>query len=146
MTWKGSVTTTVVEKRDCKLTLGARLTILPHPFILRSALTTPPMRVPNISLLLFRSTAALSSNRMSLPSGLLTAFAVRTMTARRTSPLRTLTAAESPCPTGAGRARLTTQTISSPILPCPLLTLFFKTFTHSTMSAPELSMTCSLWG
>ena len=44
------------------LTLGAKLTILLHPLILKSALTTPPIRVPNISRLLFSSTAALSSN------------------------------------------------------------------------------------
>src|ERR1700753_937575 len=77
-------------------TFGAMLTIFPHPFILRSALTTPPIRVPSISRLLFSSTAALSSKRMKRPSGRRTGFRVRTITARRTSPLRTLTAVTGP--------------------------------------------------
>lgn len=51
------------NKRPKELTFGARLTILPHPFMRRSAETTPAMRVPSISRLLFRSTAALSSKR-----------------------------------------------------------------------------------
>lgn len=121
-------------------TFGAKLIIFPHPFIRRSALTTPPIRVPSISRLLFRRTAALSSNRIIRPSGRLTAFRVRTMTARRTSPRRTLMA----LPTwvaATGRARFTTQTISSPTDPQPLLTFCLRTFTHSTRSAPELSMT-----
>jgi hypothetical protein len=74
------------------ITLGAKLMILLQPFILKSALTTLPMRVPSISLLLFNKTAALSSNRIRRPSGLRTGFVVRTMTARRISPLRTLMA------------------------------------------------------
>ena len=128
-----------------RLTLGAKLTILPHPFIRKSALTTPPRRVPNISRLLFRSTAALSSNRTTRPSGRRTGFRHRTMTARRTSPRRTFKTLETACAPGdMGRARFTTQTISSPTPPQPLLTLFLRTLTHSTRRAPELSMTCFL--
>jgi hypothetical protein len=130
-----------VGRKKHELALGAKLTILPHPFILKSALTMPPIRVPSISLLLLRSTAALSSKRIIRPSGLRTGFLDRTMTARRTSPRRTLTAVTDACVVAeTGRARLTTQTISSPTVPQPLLTLFFKTLTHSTISAPELSM------
>jgi hypothetical protein len=126
-----------------RLTLGAKLTILPHPFIRKSALTTPPRRVPNISRLLFRSTAALSSNRTTRPSGRRTGFRHRTITARRTSPRRTFKTLETACAPGEmGRARFTTQTISSPTPPQPLLTLFLSTLTHSTRRAPELSMTC----
>lgn len=124
-------------------TLGAKLTIFPQPFILKSALTSPPIRVPSISRLLFNSTAALSSKRMILPSGRRTGFRVRTITARRTSPRRTLTAFTDACEAAEmGRAFFTTQTISSPTDPHPLLTLFFRMFTHSTRSAPELSITC----
>lgn len=127
------------------LTLGAKLTILPHPFIRKSALTTPPMRVPSISRLLFSNTAALSSNRTIRPSGRRAAFLQRTMTARRTSPRRTLRMFETACAPGEmGRARFTTQTISSPTPPHPLFTLFLSTLTHSTRSAPELSITCLL--
>jgi len=125
-------------------TLGAKLTIFPQPFNRRSALTIPPIRVPSISLLLFNNTAALSSNLTNLPSGLLTAFLVRTIKARRTSPRRTFNAvAEEACAAVSGRARLTTQTISSPTDPQPLLTFCFRTLTHSTRRAPELSITCS---
>ena len=124
-------------------TFGAKLTIFPQPFIRKSALTTPPIRVPNISLLLFKRTAALSSNRMKRPSGLRIAFLVRTMTARRTSPRRTLTAVvEAWAAADTGRARLTIQTISSPTEPQPLLTFCLRTLTHSMSSAPELSITC----
>ena len=127
-------------------TFGAMLTIFPHPFILRSALTTPPIRVPSISRLLFSNTAALSSNQMYRPSGLRTGFLVRTMTARRTSPLRTLTAVlDAWAAADTGRARFTTQTISSPTPPQPLLTFCLRTLTHSTRSAPELSMTYQLY-
>ena len=98
-------------------TLGAMLTIFPHPFVLKSALTGPFIRVPNISRLLFNNTAALSSNRTSRPSGRGTAFFVLTTTARRTSPRLTLTAvADARADAGIGLARFTTQTISSPTL------------------------------
>ena len=106
----------------------------------RSALTTPPIRVPSISRLLLSRTAALSSKRMKRPSGLRTALRVRTITARRTSPWRTF-GAEADAAPEMGRARLTTQTISSPTLPQPLLTFCLRTLTHSMRSAPELSMT-----
>ena len=42
---------------------------------------------------------------------------------------------------GMGRAALTTQTISSPILAKPSFVLCLRTLTHSMRSAPELSMT-----
>ncbi len=130
-----------------QLTLGAKLTILPHPFVRKSALTTPPIRVPNNSRLLLSNTAALSSKRTDRPSGLRTGFLLRTMTARRTSPRRTLSTLETACwPGEMGRARFTTQTISSPTLPQPLLTLFLSTLTHSTSRAPELSITCFFGG
>lgn len=45
-------------------TAFAKLTILPQPRALSSALTTPPMRFPIISFLLLIRTAALSSKRM----------------------------------------------------------------------------------
>ena len=123
-------------------TLGAKLTIFPQPLILKSALTTPPIRVPNISLLLFNRTAALSSNLTKRPSGRLTGFLVRTITARRTSPLRTFTAVADACAAAEiGRALFTTQTISSPTEPHRLLTFRLRTLTHSTSIAPELSMT-----
>jgi len=80
------------REQEFELTRGAKLTTFPHPFNLRSELTMPPIRVPNISRLLFSRTAALSSKRMKLPSGLRTGFRVRTITARRTSPRRTFTA------------------------------------------------------
>lgn len=127
-----------------ELTLGAKLTIFPHPFIRRSALTTPPILVPNNSRLLLSNTAALSSKRTQRPSGLRTGFLLRTITARRTSPRRTLSTFEMACEPGEleiGRARFTTQTISSPTVPQPLLTLFLRTLTHSTSNAPELSIT-----
>jgi hypothetical protein len=71
-------------------TLGAKLQILLHPLSLSSLATTPVTLVPKRSLLLLRSTAALSSNLTYLPSGLLVSFFVRTTTACRTSPRRTL--------------------------------------------------------
>lgn len=135
-------TTSFGQETNGTRTFGAKLMIFPQPFILKSALTTPPIRVPNISRLLFKRTAALSSNRINLPSGLLTAFLVLTMTALRTSPRRTFTAtADAAAAAVTGRAVLTTQTISSPTEPQPLLTFCLRTLTHSTRTAPELSMT-----
>ena len=130
-----------------ELTLGAKLTILFHPFNLRSALTIPPIRVPSISRLLFSRTAALSSKRTTVPSGRRTSFRVRTMTARRTSPRLTLTAfTDAWAAAEIGLAFCTTTTISSPTEPQPLVTLFFKTLTHSARRAPELSITYKmLW-
>jgi hypothetical protein len=91
--------------------------------------------------LLLSKTAALSSNQTIRPSGRRTGFLERTITARRTSPRRTLTAVTEACAArGIGRARLTTQTISSPTVPQPFLTLFLRMLSHSTTSAPELSM------
>lgn len=71
-----------------------KLTIFPQPLALSSAATTPPILFPTISFLLLTNTAALSSNLTYLPSGLLVGYFVRTTTARRTSPRRTLGAAE----------------------------------------------------
>lgn len=126
-------------------TLGAKLTILPQPFNLKSELTTPFIRVPRSSFFLFSKTAALSSKRIYLPSGRMYSFFVRTMRARCTSPRRTLTMLDVGALLGIGRARLTTHTISSPTVPTPGVLFAFSTFTHSTRSAPELSMTY-YWG
>lgn len=124
------------------LTFGARLATLPQPFIFSCALTTPPIRVPSISLLLLSRTAALSSKRIQRPSGRLSGFLVRTMTARRTSPLRTFTAVtDAAADSDTGLAFFTTQTISSPTPPHPLFTFCLSTLTHSINVAPELSMT-----
>jgi len=123
-------------------TFGASDKILLQPFWRKSALTTPLNRVPSISRLLFNSTAALSSNRIMRPSGRLTALRVRTTTARRTSPRRTLTAVEDARAVALiGRACCTTTTISSPTVAQPWLILCLSTFTHSTISAPVLSIT-----
>lgn len=111
------VSLSIVRKQE-QLTLGAKLKIFPQPFVLNSALTGPPIRVPSISFLLFNSTHALSSNFTMRPSGLAAGFLVRTMRALLTSPRLTFTAVEERrAEAGIGRARLTTQTISSPTPP-----------------------------
>lgn len=141
-TWKyRSLSHTYHVDTRLRRTFGAKLTILPHPFNRKSALTTPFIRVPRSSFFLFRSTAALSSNRIYLPSGRRYSFFVRTMRARCTSPRLTLTIFDVGELLGMGRARLTTQTISSPTVPTPGVLFAFSTFTHSTRSAPELSIT-----
>ena len=71
------------------MTLGAKLAILPHPAARSSLATTPLTRVPRGSFLLLSKTHALSSKRITRPSGRVISFFVRTMTACRTSPLRT---------------------------------------------------------
>ena len=122
--------------------------IRPQPFSLSSAATTPLILVPNSSLLLFKRTAALSSNRIERPSARLVSFFVRTTTARRISPLRTLFDAnrfddDEDGPDefwGIGRARLITHTISSPIRAWPCRPLNLRTLMHSAISPPELSM------
>ncbi len=97
------------------MTLGAKLAILPHPAARSSLATTPLTRVPSGSFLLFRSTHALSSNRITRPSGLVISFLVRTMTACRTSPRRTFCVLAWPGVFEMGRAFCTTTTISSPV-------------------------------
>ncbi len=130
------------EKRRLR-TFGAKLTIFPHPLLLSSALTGPPILVTSISLLLFKRTAALSSNLTNCPSGVLAGFFMGTITARRTSPRWTLTAVEEErAAAEMGHVRLTTQAISSPTPPKPWFTLCLSTLTHSMRSAPELLMTC----
>src|SRR6516165_5313575 len=75
-------------------------------FFARSSRTTgPKIRVPIGSAFLLTSTAALPSKRITLPSGRRTSLAVRTITARCTSPFFTL-------PRGA--ASLTETTMMSP--------------------------------
>jgi hypothetical protein len=105
-----------------------------------------PNLVPIGSPALFIRTHALSSNRTTLPS-LRCVFAfVRTTTACLMSPLRTLFAAETVAVEPVGfepdsgpklRCFWTTTTIRSPIR-AGLLRL--KTWMHSTMAAPLLSM------
>lgn len=96
------------------MTLGARLAILPQPAARSSLATTPLTRVPSGSFLLFSRTHALSSKRMTRPSGLVISFLVRTMTACRTSPRRTFCVFAWPGVLETGRAFCTTTTISSP--------------------------------
>ena len=133
-------------EREMTYTLGASATIFPHPFSLRSPLTTPPTREPSISLLLLISTAALSSKRTTRPSGRTAVFLVLTTTARRTSPRFTLRAAavdvfaEPDSVEGIARARSTTHTIWSPTPAKPCPDLFLSTLTHSTRRAPVLSI------
>ena len=74
--------------------IGAKLRILLHCFPLNSLPTRLDKRLPIGSPLLLISTQALSSNLTTLPSGREYFFAVRTMTACRMSPRRTLLAAE----------------------------------------------------
>src|SRR5687768_13004169 len=103
-----------------------------------SRATGPKMRVPIGSFWLSRITAALSSNRMNDPSLREIARAVRTTTARRTSPFLTR---------ALGIASLTDTTIRSP-------TDAYRrreppsTRMHATLRAPELSATSntvSVW-
>lgn len=133
-------------KSETSHTLGASATIFPHPFNRRALLTTLPTREPSISLLLLISTAALSSNRTTRPSGRISVFLVLTTTARRTSPRFTLSAAavdvfaEPDSVDGIERARSTTHTIWSPTPAKPWPDLFLSTLTHSTRRAPVLSI------
>lgn len=73
--------------------IGAKLRILLHLFPLSSCPTTPFRRLPIGSPPLLIRTQALSSNFTTLPSGRENCLAVRTITAWRMSPLRTLLAA-----------------------------------------------------
>jgi len=74
--------------------IGAKLRILLHCLPLNSLPTRLDRRLPIGSPLLLISTQALSSNLTTLPSGREYFFAVRTITACRMSPRRTLLAAE----------------------------------------------------
>lgn len=149
--------------------IGANDRIFDHCFCLSSAATTPLTLDPMGSPALLMSTQALSSNLTTLPSGRCHFFAVRTTTACRTSPRRTLLAAlmETLLPVSGPKFRcfFTTTTMRSPACPVnlyphcvtrplsggpppshlfhiPTLAGRFdrRTLTHSTIAAPELSM------
>jgi hypothetical protein len=98
--------------------IGASDSIFDHCFCLSSAATTPLTLDPMGSPALFISTQALSSNLTTLPSGRCHFFAVRTTTACRTSPRRTLFAAliETLLPVSGPKflCFLTTTTMRSP--------------------------------
>mmetsp|Transcript_22319 Transcript_22319/g.10709 ORF Transcript_22319/g.10709 Transcript_22319/m.10709 type:complete len:170 (-) Transcript_22319:5241-5750(-) len=93
-------------------TSGASEIIFINFFARNSLATGPKIRVPTGSLLLVINTAELSSNLIYEPSGLLTAFFVRTTTAFVTSPFFTL---------ALGIASFTETTIISPTLAYLLL-------------------------
>lgn len=98
--------------------MGASDKIFDHCFCLSSAATTPLTLDPMGSPALLISTQALSSNLTTLPSGRCHFFAVRTTTAWRTSPLRTLLAAltDTLLPVSGPKLRcfFTTTTMRSP--------------------------------
>lgn len=98
--------------------MGASDKILDHCFCLNSAATTPLTLDPMGSPALLTRTQALSSNLTTLPSGRCHFFAVRTTTACRTSPRRTLFAAlmDTLLPVSGPKFRcfLTTTTMRSP--------------------------------
>ena len=101
---------------------------------------SPFNRVPIGSPPLLINTHALSSNRTTLPSGRWYFFFVRTTTACRISPLRTLVVtAWAPPPPAARSAEprercfWTTMTILSPIAAWRFMP---RTLAHSTMAAP----------
>src|SRR6476659_2988556 len=115
-------------------TSGARLMIF-MCFLARSSRTTgPKMRVPIGSSFLLTSTAALLSKRITEPSGRRMSLAVRTMTARCTSPFFTR-------PRGA--ASLTETTMMSPT-PAVRRLEPPSTLMHWTRFAPLLSATSKL--
>src|SRR4029077_12103475 len=88
-------------------TSGARLMIF-ICFLARSSRTTgPKIRVPIGSSFLLTSTAALESKRITEPSGRRMSLAVRTITARCTSPFFTR-------PRGAASLTLTTMMSPTP--------------------------------
>ncbi|EAV42890.1 50S ribosomal protein L14 [Stappia aggregata IAM 12614] len=117
--------------RSHQSTSGASEMIFIWFFARSSRGTGPKIRVPIGSLLLLTSTAALRSNRITLPSGRRISFAVRTTTAFITSPFLTRP---------RGIASLTETTMMSPTwaylrLEPP------STLMHMTRRAPELSAT-----
>lgn len=99
--------------------IGARLKILLHFLSLSSFPTTPFIRDPIGSPPLLISTQALSSKRTTLPSGRWYFFFVRTTTACRMSPRRTLFAADTEtAPPDSGpklRCFCTTTMMRSPV-------------------------------
>lgn len=130
-------------------------------------LDSPFMRDPIGSPLLFIRTQALSSNLTTVPSGRWYFLVVRTTTAWRISPRRTLFAAvtEELLPAFVSGPKLrcfcTTTIMRSPAIQCvslrfesskpdrsavPILACRFILirFMHSTMAAPELSMQFSI--
>src|SRR3954447_12749851 len=89
----------------CYRTSGAKLTIFMKFFSRNSRATGPKMRVPRGLRALSMSTAAFSSNAISVPSSRPNGFFVRTTTAFTTSPFLT-----APC----GAAALTVAVMMSP--------------------------------
>src|SRR5271154_6648573 len=112
-------------------TSGAKDTIFMNFLAPNSRVTGPKIRVPIGSPCLLMSTAALRSKRIELPSIRRISLAVRTMTARCTSPF---------FPRPRGIASLTETMITSPTPAVrrlePPITLM-----HWTRRAPELSAT-----
>src|SRR5687768_15413855 len=115
-------------------TSGARLTIFMCFLALSSRTTGPKMRVPIGSSALLTRTAALESKRITDPSGRRMSLAVRTITARWTSPFLTR-------PRGA--ASLTETTMMSPT-PAVRRLEPPSTLMHWTRLAPLLSATSRL--
>src|SRR5437763_2991870 len=115
-------------------TSGASETIFIKRRALSSRVTGPKMRVPIGSPWRLIKTAALRSKRIALPSSRRISFAVRTMTARCTSPFLTRP---------RGIASLTETMMTSPTV----AVLRFEppsTLMHCTRRAPELSATSRL--
>src|SRR5690242_3322376 len=115
-------------------TSGASETIFMKRRARNSRVTGPKMRVPIGSPWRLISTAALRSKRIALPSSRRISLAVRTMTARCTSPFLTRP---------RGIASLTETMITSPTV----AVLRFEppsTLMHWTLRAPELSATSRL--
>src|SRR6266545_5572812 len=112
-------------------TSGARETIFMKRLARNSRATGPKIRVPTGSRWLSNRTAELVSKRMYDPSERPISFAVRTITARMTSPFFTL---------ALGIASLIDTTISSPT-DAYLRRVPPNTRTQRTRRAPELSAT-----
>jgi hypothetical protein len=115
--------------------MGASDSILDHSLCFSSAATTPLTLDPIGSPALLIRTQALSSNLTTLPSGRCHFFAVRTTTACRTSPRRTLFAAlmDTLLPVSGPKFRcfLTTTTMRSPArVNCPFQPHFGRLHTN----------------
>lgn len=124
--------------------LGANETTLLNPFFRNSLATTPETLVPIGWSWLSIRTHALSSNRITDPSGRCVSCFVRTTTACRISPCRIFCAAAPPIAwLGMGRAFCTTTAIRSPMRAW-FLGRLPSTLMHSTTSAPELSTTFNM--
>src|SRR5436309_11119397 len=123
-----------LQLRHRHSTSGASETIFIKRRALSSRVTGPKMRVPIGSPWRLISTAALRSKRIALPSSRRISLAVRTITARCTSPFLTRP---------RGIASLTETMITSPT---PAVRRFEppKTLMHCTRRAPELSATSRL--